>query len=168
MHEEVAQDRLGLLVYQLTCLVLAAGGAFVSWTAVGMSFYGAMGPGPGFFPLLIGLLILGTSAALLFVSLVRAAPPAPGAFAIPRGPLVDMTLTVGMVAFFALMIERIGFAFTMFVVLLVLLLHNRCRLVPTALAVAAVGSFGVGYVFVRWLGVTLPAAPYGLLQGILL
>ncbi len=49
--------------------------------------------------------------------------------------------------------------------LLVLMLVNRVRPV-TALLVALAGSVGIAFVFVRWLGVFLPSAPYGLLGAI--
>jgi hypothetical protein len=73
-------------------------------------------------------------------------------------------VTLLAIAGFALLVQRLGFAITMFAVLMLLLVSYGCRILPTALLVAIGGSLGVGFAFSRWLGVYLPPAPGGLLQ----
>jgi hypothetical protein len=52
----------------------------------------------------------------------------------------------------------------MFGMLLFLLLTRGCRLFPTAIGIALLGSFGVALAFTNFLGVFLPAAPGGMLR----
>jgi hypothetical protein len=76
-----------------------------------------------------------------------------------------MLVTFGMIAFFALTIQPLGFVFSIFIVLIVLLLINRVQWL-TALLVALGGSVGVGYAFSAWLRVYVPVAPNGLLSAL--
>lgn len=144
--------------------LIAAGfavlGAWVVWHARGMQYDTPVGPGPGFFPTWLGGLLALLSLGALIEALRMPQPAA------ERPAWRDIAVTLGAVIAFGLGIERLGFVFTMFGVLLALLLAHGCRLFPTALLVAFVGSLGVGYAFNRWLGVFLPPAPFGLLASI--
>lgn len=135
-------------------------GAWVVWQARGMQYETPVGPGPGFFPTWLGvLLVLLSLGALVEALWSRSEAPEPPAWR-------EIGVTLAAVAAFGLGIERAGFVFTTFAVLLFLLLTHGCRLFPTALAVALTASLGVGYAFNRWLGVFMPPAPFGLLAPI--
>jgi putative tricarboxylic transport membrane protein len=157
-------DPIAIAVYRLVTFLFLVLGLWVCWTAYGLTLYGNLGPGPGFFPFCAGLLLAAFSALVLSQSF-RGEPIrfSERLLAAPK-PLIQAGVTLASIAGFALLVERIGFALTMFGVLFVLLVVNGCRAFPTAFAVALGGSFGVGFVFQKWLGVYLPAAPGGLLR----
>jgi hypothetical protein len=91
-----------------------------------------------------------------------ARPALTGTLAPPSGARLDLAVTLGAILFFALMIERLGFALTVFPMLATVLLVRRCS-PGLALVIAVAASFGVGYVFSNHLGVALPRAPHDLL-----
>jgi hypothetical protein len=149
--------------------VLVGFGALGLWvilTALDLVYYTPVGPGPGFFPLWLGALLVLFCAAIFVGSFLPGTMPDFPADLVPRGaPLAQMLITFGCIAAFALLVERLGFVLVMFAVMMVLLLVNRVPVV-TALLVALGSSLGIGYAFVEWLGVFLPAAPWGLLSAI--
>jgi putative tricarboxylic transport membrane protein len=138
----------------------AALGAWAVWYARGMPYDTPVGPGPGFFPIWLGILLVAFSLGALVEALSQGNAETP-----PSTPATrrEVAVTLAAVAAFALGVERAGFVPTAFALLLALLLARGCRLLPTALGVALAGSLGVGYAFTRWLGVFLPPAPFGLL-----
>lgn len=157
-------DRTGVVLFRLTALAGLLLGAWVSWTALDLTFYTRIGPGPGFFPFWLGL-ILAVFSAVILAGSFRSLPEALARRFLPRGRArLEVISTFLAIAAFALLVERLGFAITMFGMLLALLLMRGCRLVPTALGVALCGSFGVGFAFTRWLGVYVPPAPGGLFR----
>lgn len=158
-----ARDAATVAAYRLAALGFTVLGIWVAWTAWGMTLYTEIGPGPGFFPFWAGGLLAIFAFVVLVQSLLGDIPRFERPIYPPQGKLVPVLVTVGAVAFFALGVQRIGFAPTTFVLLFVLLVTYRARLFPTALLVALGGSFGVTYVFQNWLGVVLPRAPNDLL-----
>jgi putative tricarboxylic transport membrane protein len=157
------RDGVTVAAYRLAALGFSVLGAWVVWTAWGMTLYTEIGPGPGFFPFWAGLLLAGFAFVVLVQSFLGDIPRFEAPIYPPRNKIGSVLVTVGAVAFYALFVQRIGFAPTTFVMLLMLLTTFRTRLFPTALLVALAGSFGVGYVFQTWLGVVLPRAPGGVL-----
>ncbi len=137
-------------------------GAWVCWESRNLTYYTRVGPGPGFFPFWLGLL-LSVAAALSVVFAVRGGGayerllPAPG-------PLREMAMTLVLIAAFAVSVERLGFVLSMLPILTLLLVLRGCALVSTALPVALLFTFGVGWSFTRYLGTYLPPAPGGLLS----
>lgn len=147
--------------YRALVLAFLVGGLLVCRTAIGLTYYTPLGPGPGFFPFWAGGL-LSLFCLMLLVQSFRAQIPA---FDIPdKGPMLKIVVTIAAIACFGLFIERLGFVLTMFGVLLALLYVHGCRMLPTGLVVALTGSLGVGFAFSRWLGVFLPPAPGAVLQ----
>ena len=124
-------------------------------------YYTPVGPGPGFFPFWLGLLLALFCAALLADSFRNRPVATLGRFVPPCRPLAQIVTTLAAIAAFALFVQRLGFAITMLGVLLALLLVHGCRLFPTAILVALAGSFGVGLAFTHFLGVYLPPAHAG-------
>jgi hypothetical protein len=101
-------------------------------------------------------------ALFLLAASFVARPALAGPLAPPPGARLDLAVTLGAILFFALMIERLGFALTVFPMLATVLLARRCA-PKLAIVVAVIASFGVGYVFSNHLGVALPRAPHDLL-----
>ncbi len=150
-----------LAAYRVATLMIGAIGVVVCWQGRQLVYYTPYGPGPAFFPLWLGGLLIALALCLLIGSFV-VRPSLIGTLTPPRGARLDLIATLGAILAFTLLIERIGFALTVFPMVGGLLLLRRCSL-PLALTVAAIASFGVGYVFSNHLGVALPRAPRDLL-----
>ncbi|MCP9001721.1 tripartite tricarboxylate transporter TctB family protein [Pseudarthrobacter sp. RMG13] len=160
--------------------VLAALAAAVVVSSTGMGFWVRLGPGPGFFPLVLGSL-LGLLSLLWIGQEVRGAkngalPDEPETgdstdLVIPEEPHEPLrlktaaTIVISLAVLAALM-PLIGFQLSM---LLFLVFHlrvmGRRRWLLTTL-VSVVGSFGVFILFTRVLTVNLPAASIGFLQSL--
>jgi len=157
--------RRGWLVAAGTFLVLFAGTIYLSSK---LPLLDALGPGPGFFPLILALLGVVLSLVLL-VQLVRQ----PDAAGVPDPDAGDdlvpdrsaMFRIVGIIvlllaAFTAL--DPHGYRLTalVFITLLLLVLGVRNYIAIALVALAL--SFGVFHSFYYWLKVPLPIGAFGL------
>lgn len=128
--------------------------AAVAYMATGYRFFDALGPGPGFFPLFLGL-IGAALAAVVFVERLR--PAGEGGGLLPERRLWPTLLypLAGLLAV-ALLLQPLGFRLTLLVVLPALLLLLGARQYLAIAVCALAGSFGVFHVFYYWLRVPLP------------
>jgi putative tricarboxylic transport membrane protein len=155
--------RRGWLATAAAFLALFAGTIYLS---LKLPLLDALGPGPGFFPLILALLGAALAVALM-VDLVRAPQGAPEAEQVePLMPDRAATFRIGgivvllLAAFSAL--DPLGYRLTalLFITLLLLVLGIRNYLVIAV--VALVLSFGVFHSFYYWLKVPLPIGVLGL------
>ena len=154
-------------IYQITALVILLPSVWLTFRALDLHYYTSMGPGPGFFPFWLAL-ILSILAALMLVQatlststedrVTIAADNYPDAAGWLR--LVAILAALGATAF---LLERIGFGLTMFVMNVVVLWVLGTRSIVTILWVSILGSFGIEYAFTHWLNVPLPTADFSLL-----
>lgn len=143
---------------------LAGLGVFVVTSGFQLKYYGVLGPGPGFFPIWIGSLLVGACLVLLGQSLfVRSKSER-------FFPSSDAAIRVLAVL---LSLAAIWFALKYFGFRLAILLFTLCvprilgRQSPVvAVAVALLASFGVAYAFEAWLGVPLPEPAFELLKAL--
>ncbi len=113
-------------------------------------------PGPGWLPFAFGAMLVALSAAAALQAILRPAP-VPEAGGGVRKPLLVLGATLAAV----LGLELIGFLPSVFLMLLALFaLAERKKLLPSLLAAAGV-SAALHLIFVVWLGVPLPAGPFG-------
>jgi hypothetical protein len=136
------------LLGYLPILLLALVGAAVVWIGSGYRTGTLTAMGPGFMPVLLG-------AALLLASLLlwwRAAPQNIGA--LPWRPLV--CVTAGMLAW-VLLADRVGFFAAALVQILLSSFAVPQRERRQELGVAVLLSIGAYFLFVRVLGLPLPA-----------
>lgn len=133
------------------------------WQSSLLALTDKLGPGPGFFPFWLSLIGSGFSLALL-IGVVRAPADPPDAEPIlPSGHGARrICAIIGTLAVTALLMEVLGFQLAMlgFNIVLLVALGERRWIAIGLFAVA--GSFGVYYVFTRWLDVLLPAGLLGL------
>jgi putative tricarboxylic transport membrane protein len=137
-------------------LVLIAAGATAAAETRGLPL-GTLGqPGPGYTPLLYGLI-------LLILGVVIALGRGGAALGSLRwGELGHAAMILGSVAFAALMLDRLGYRLTMLALAAFLIgAVERRPALPTALVALAL-SFGTHFVFWTLLRVPLPAGPFGL------
>jgi len=154
---------------------LAAAGAFLAlfagtiYLSLKLPLLDALGPGPGFFPLILALLG-GALAVALVVELAREREaPADARDAEAAEPFMPdraaMFRIVGIVvlllaAFSAL--DPLGYRLTAFLFITLLLLVLGIRNYLAIALVALVLSFGVFHSFYYWLKVPLPIGEFGL------
>lgn len=149
--------RTGWLVAAGAFLALFAGAVYLSSK---LPLLDALGPGPGFFPLILGL--LGTVlSVVLIVQLARqpggdGAAEAAGGF-IPDGSAISRLLgIVGLLAAAFMMLDPLGYRLTALLFISLLLLVMGVRNYIAIAIVALVASFGVFHSFYYWLKVPLP------------
>ncbi len=158
--------RRGWFVAAGAFLFLFAGTAFLSSK---LPLLDALGPGPGFFPLILAVLGIVLTVALI-AGLVRGTEGPDGvADAAPSDDLVPdraamfriVGLIVLMVAAFAAL-DPLGYRVTSFLFVSLVLLVLGARNYVAILIVALVLSFGVFHSFFYWLKVPLPIGGLGL------
>jgi len=147
--------------YQVTSIVVMCMATFLAKGSLDLRYYTPLGPGPGFFPLWLSVLLAVLAIAMFWQATFRA-PDAmpPDFFADRKGYLRIGVVVVALIGVIAFM-EMIGFCLVMLgFYLLLLSALGRQNVVVTGL-VAIAGSVGVYYVFVHWLGVPLPVGLFG-------
>lgn len=148
--------------YQLTALILLGLAAFVARESLRLRFYTSLGPGPGFFPFFLALLLAVLAVVMGLQATLGRGEPRPEDFFASRTGYLRMASVLVMLGAIAGLLQPLGFRLTMLGAILCLLWAlGRPSLVLTAL-VSLVGSFGVYHVFVRWLQVPLPTGLLGL------
>jgi putative tricarboxylic transport membrane protein len=146
-------DRVGAVI------LLLFGALFAAVALRNYTYWGATGPGSGFFPFWLGL-AMAALAALLLVRAVRAADPGP-AWA-PRGRGLARFLSVlgGVVAFVVLM-PWLGMALTTVLFLIGILRLLEGHAWTTAIGVAVATAVANWAIFTWWLRVPFPTGVLG-------
>ena len=137
--------------------------AFGVWLSLLLPLSDALGPGPGFFPLWLGL-IGGVLSVTLFVQVTRQPAGAPGEERLtPDRPAIQRILAVlVLLAAAALVLDPLGFRLTSFFFTALLLPALGVRSLPIIAVFAAASGFGVFHVFYYWLKVPLPIGVFGI------
>ncbi|NJC23698.1 putative tricarboxylic transport membrane protein [Arthrobacter pigmenti] len=158
-------------------VALMALAAAVIFTSFGLGYWTTLGPGPGFFPFWIGIL-LATSSAVWLVQALRGNPnvivPAEAPVAVdpaaestaPTAKKRPIWIVLLSLIVLASLLDVLGFQLTMFAFLLFQLKFQGGRKWPLSLIIALVGSFGVFHLFTDVLQVTLPTSSIGFLENL--
>ena len=127
-------------------------------------------PGTGFFPLVLGLLLVVLAAAqgtrlLLARARARAAAAPPPATPPPAAQPADgaaqrVVLFIGVVALATLLLQPAGYVAST-LLLMVGLLRVLGVSWGACVLIAASSALASHFVFVRWLGIPMPAGPFG-------
>jgi putative tricarboxylic transport membrane protein len=134
--------------------LFAVAGAFWVWEAAKLSSWDGFAPGSGFLPLIFGALLACLGLGAAYVTLAEAAPEASGGW---RRPALVVLALAGAAAG----IEIAGFFASTFAMMAFLFFVVE-RLRPlTSVATAAGVALALTGVFRGWLGVPLPAGPWG-------
>jgi putative tricarboxylic transport membrane protein len=149
--------RWGLLTGAAAVLVIGVAAAIGS-LRLG---YWKDGPGPGFFPMWLGIL-LATLALVWVWQILRAEPKPPEEPAQQVGHR-DLLLVVAGLTALVLLLDVVGYQLTMFLFTLYTLLLVGRRKPLGALVVAGLAGFGVYALFANVLQVYLPTASLGFL-----
>ena len=135
-------------------ILLGAAAAAYAWT---LGLVGPAGPESGLFPLISGLIIMGTGIVLLVRPSTRAATPE-----MPRGPALGRIL--GVVAGLAVMargMPDLGFATTAAGTMIILLRTVGRMSWAASIALALCSVVAVVWLFGNVLGMALPRGPWG-------
>lgn len=145
-------------VQRITAVCFIAVSGYVIMESIRMEYYTKLGPGPGFFPFWLGVIMGGLSIAWL-IQLLRQSkkskkdetflPEKKGAFQI-LFILVALSATTVM--------DIIGFQLTMFLFMILLLTVLGRTSLWTTLVIALISSVGVFHLFGKYLDVQLPAS----------
>lgn len=143
-----------LTALRATAAGLAVFGGGIAWFGTGLSYYDLLGPGAGFFPIWLGLMLCASSLVVLGQSFF-AEDDGATLFQSSDGAVRVAVLAASLFGVW-LLLDLLGFRLT--ILLFMLLVPNLLGRQPPLriVAVALVMSFGVAYVFERWLGVVLP------------
>ena len=136
--------------------VLAAFGVYVIWVATRLPYLSDVGPGPGFFPLWLGIAIVLFASCLIFSSFTPSANEAKSWQSLIR-PFGGWVAVMAAIA----LLGTIGFvlSFVMLTIFLIVALERR----PVGLAVAVAVALALAFhlIFVVALDVLLPKAVWG-------
>jgi putative tricarboxylic transport membrane protein len=152
----VARDKDNLI----SGACLAAFGIYVISVAVKLPYVSEVGPGPGFFPLWLGIGLVLFASALMFASF------SPSRSAAKSETQSWKTTARALAGWFAMMVAiallgRIGFAlsFVVLTIFLIVFLDRRPAWLALGVGVALAVAFHL--IFVVALDISLPAAPWG-------
>jgi putative tricarboxylic transport membrane protein len=148
--------------YLITGTVFLLLAAFVAVESLNLRYYTTLGPGPGFFPFWLSVILAGLSIGMLLQAGFRRSEPMPADFfANVPGYLKMGAVVLGLIVTTALL-EPVGYCLTMLAVYSFLLWALGRHNLIFMILVALFGSFGVYYIFVHWLQVPLPTGLLGL------
>ena len=148
--------------YQITAVVFIIFSAFIVREAMELKFYTSLGPGPGFFPFWLAVLLAILSVMMLYNATFKDAGPMPADFWASKVGYIRMAAIFLAISAAVFLMELIGFRITMLAFYLFMLFAlGRQNLIVTAL-VSLAGSWGVFYVFVEYLKVPLPIGIFGI------
>jgi len=147
--------------YQITSVMLVLLAAYLIRESLGLRYYSPLGPGPGFFPLWLSIL-LAILAVVMFCQATFGKPEAmPADFYADCKGYMRIGAVVASLMVVIVLMEPLGFCLVTlgFYLFLLIALGRQHPLVTVIIAMA--GSFGVYYVFVHWLTTPLPIGLLG-------
>jgi putative tricarboxylic transport membrane protein len=153
-------------IHQAAALCFLAFSAFVIWESIGLQYYTKLGPGAGFFPFWLGL-VLGGLALIWLLQLSRSAGRPQNAVFFPdrRSTLRILAILTALGAVTGLL-NLLGFQLSMFLFLGFLLMVLGQQKLWLTLVITLLGSVGVYRVFSGYLDVQLPAASIAFLAAL--
>jgi hypothetical protein len=148
--------------YQITSVIAMVVAALLARESLRLRYYTPLGPGPGFFPLWLSVLLAILAAAMFWRATFGRPETMPGDFYADRGGYLRIGAVLGALVAVIGLIGPLGFRLVMFgfYVFLLTVLGRQHPLLTGIIALA--GSFGVFHVFVHWLGTPLPIGLFGI------
>ena len=150
-------------IHQVSALIFAVLSGLMMWESWEMEYYTPVGPGGGFFPFWLGV-VMGAMSLIWLVQVSRpAGKPEEGKF-LPdpkgRNQIVSMTAALVLTA---MLMDLLGYQLTMFFFFVFVLLFIGKQPIWMSLLIAVIGSVGVFYVFSKFLDVRLPLSSLSLI-----
>jgi putative tricarboxylic transport membrane protein len=146
--------------YQITALILLLLSAVTAYQSLQFKYYTPLGPGPGFFPFWISIILVALSLIMLGQAVFKISEPLPSDFFDSRrGYLKALAICVSWL-WVALFLKSLGYQLTMLVFFPFLLLTMGRVRWYTMLIITTLGSFGSYWCFSRLFRVSLPTGPF--------
>ncbi len=147
--------------YQITSVVLMLVAVFLARESLRLRYYTPLGPGPGFFPLWLSILLAALGAAMFWRATFGRPETMPADFYADRSGYLRIGALVAALVGVIVLMEPLGFRLVMlgFYLFLLTVLGRQHPLLTGIIALA--GSFGVYLVFVKWLATPLPIGLFG-------
>jgi putative tricarboxylic transport membrane protein len=148
--------------YQVTSVVVMCMAALLANESLELRYYTPLGPGPGFFPLWMSILLAILAVAMFWQATVGKSDAMPDDLLADRQGYLRIGAVLAALVGVIVLMEPIGFCLVMmgFYLFLLIVLGRQHPVVTGIVAVA--GSLGVYYVFVHWLAVPLPVGLFGI------
>jgi putative tricarboxylic transport membrane protein len=146
------------LVAGLVFLLLAA---FLGREAGRLSYYSSLGPGAGFFPVWLCVVLALLALSVTVNALRGRIAGVDGRFWPENGALLRIAAVLGGLAFVVATLNILGFRIAMAIFCVWSMLALGCRSPLQIGAVALLGSIGCKALFVEVLGVALPSGILG-------
>lgn len=145
----------------ITSIILLILSGYIIFESSQMTLKDQYGPGYGFFPFWLGIILAVLSIVLLFSSLRRPDElDEPSKFPTGQGAVAVFLVILGL-AGYALVLERLGYILTTFIFVAFLMgVVQRDKLKTTALTAVGV-TLMLYLIFDVGLGVRLPQGPFG-------
>ncbi len=151
--------------YQIASVVLILFSVSYAREALELRYYTTLGPGPGFFPFWLALIMILLASFMFYHATWRESDPMPADFFATRVGYLKALAVIVAIIFVTQALTGLGFRLTMatFFVWLLFTLGRPRRLVDLSavLFVTLVGSWGAFWLFNDMLKVPLPVGIFG-------
>ncbi len=151
--------------YQIAGAALILFAAFMARESLQLKFYTTLGPGPGFFPFWLSMLMALLAGTLFAQATFRRAEPMPDDFYATRTGYLRALAVIVSFVWVVLTMESLGFRISMavFFAWLLLTLGRQKGVIGwiIMIGVTALGSWGAFWLFNDILKVVMPLGPWG-------
>jgi len=150
-------------VYQIASVILLLFSIYVGLESLSLKYYTSLGPGPGFFPLWLAVIMGILSLLMLYHATFSKSEPLPADFFASKVGYLRAGALCASLIWIVVTMEQLGFRISMAVLFLWLQMTLGHR--PNAIVmvvIAAIGSWGAFWVFDNMLRVPLPVGMFGI------
>ncbi len=150
-------------VYQITGVILLLLSIYIGMTSrLSLKYYTSLGPGPGFFPFWLAIIMGILSLLMLYHATFGKSEPLPADFFGSKTGYLQAGAICASLIWIVIAMQQLGFRISMAVLFLVLQ-PALGRVNPIIMVLmAAVGSWGAFWVFDSLLKVPLPVGMFGI------
>lgn len=145
----------------ITSLILLAFSAFIIINAFSMSIYMQYAPGPGMFPLVLGIVLAILSVSLLISAVSPKGKDKESPFSNKQAMLPALLLALGLIAYAALL-STLGYIIDTFLLVLYIMLIISKDKPKTAILTAVIITAMVALIFQVGLQLRLPHGIFGI------
>ena len=148
---------------QSTAIIFMALSAYIVWYSLTLEYYTTLGPGPGFFPLWLGV-AMGILSLAWFVQVIMLPGQSKSTDFLPkRSGIIRILSIIAALVIISYLMDIFGFQLMMFLFLVFLLIILGRQPIWLTIIVSILGSFGVYHLFGGYLDVSLPVASVSIL-----
>ena len=151
---------------QLAGLAFVILGIYLIVESRNLQYYTDTGPGSGFFPFWLGVVLALVSGIWVARVSLGPAEPMPADFVPPRSGAIRVVVVLVALALFGWLVDIVGFQLMMLAFLVFVMAVLGRKEIPVTAVIAIAGSFGLYYVFKNWLDVSLPASSIDVLRNL--